>query len=353
MIHIHSKYYHLKQKITQGEVISTRIVKRISPTRAIATIKGYNVVIEGDSLPAKDQEVQFTISGFNNKERIITLKNIRIPDQNMREDKLNEFITNQLAKHGIPVNHNTVKLSLLLYQTWGTLDIQVLKRLLPYLSYTNDISLLYALFKLDLSEEEIINLLKWFKNIAGLLRFLPLSFYSTIQKNKNPDNKGVNKKEIYRLLRYITQKGKVDIPVDEALSKSNIRLRDIVLRWRLYNLFHYESKNEFLFLFPLIIQKTVYPVSFRYRKKDSQQQGSIFYLKLEISVKEGMVIYSIEYIPDHSLDIIIESDNRILKERIEKEREALEKKLQSSTRVRVSLKCHGSGHDNTKLDVYI
>jgi len=347
MIFFQSKYNILKQKVAPGEIINTRIIKKLSPNKAVAQIKGYNVIIEGESLPLENSEVSFVISGFNNQKRIITMKMLKPPVHKFNEFKLNEFIVNQLLKYKLPVNSFTIQLGYMLYKKYGKINQQHIEKLIQYLKFNNDVDLIFALFNLKLDESVIIKILRILSNISTLIIDIAPKFFKTFEKNKKSDNKS---NEILKNLRYNINKGEFI----NALLKFNNESKNFGILLELYKVINFYSADEFAFFFPLYIDNKIYPVKIKYRKQNSIEAGEdILYLKIEVFLNEGKVVYFLNFINENNiLNIRIKSENTDIEKRIRDNISQLVENIQKIKNIKVNIfKKEERVYNN--LDLYI
>ena len=76
MIEFINKYNILKKNLNVGEIVNSRIIKRITPNKAIADIKGYHVIVKSDFPLIENSNLSFLIFGFNEQDKIILLKQL-------------------------------------------------------------------------------------------------------------------------------------------------------------------------------------------------------------------------------------------------------------------------------------
>lgn len=310
MIYFQNKYDILKQRVSQGEIINTRIIKKLTSNKAIAQIKGYNVVIEGESLPSENSEVLFVISGFNNQKKVITMKMLKLPAGKFNETKFNEYIINQLLKYKLPVNSSTIQLSYMLYEKYGEINQKYITEMVQYLKFTDDIDLIFSLFELKFNNEVIKNLLLYFKQLPGLIINNYHEFFKSFEKNKKSDN---IKDEILEKLRCNIKSDKIF----NVLLKFNNKLTRTGILIYLYRILNFYSADDFTLFLPISIKGKPYGIKIRYKKYFSKiTKNNIIFLKIEIFGKKGKVTFFLKLIENKNLEIRIKSDNKKMEEKI-------------------------------------
>ncbi len=206
MIEFINKYNLLKKQLNIGDVVNSRIIKQITRNKAIADIKGFHVVVKSDFPIKNNNNLAFLISGFNEKDKIILLKQI---NNNNYQDIFNKLITQDnyikkyLKQHQLPINVSTLEIANYLYLKDKKISIDKLRFIFKYLKYFFDIPLLYKLYQINLNEKNLILLLTLFQSFIKKSK-------TDFSKEKNKDHDNYK----YIIKRYI-------LKVDEDKHREN------------------------------------------------------------------------------------------------------------------------------------
>lgn len=352
MINPINKFNLLKNKLNVGEVVNSKIVKKIAPNKAVANIKGYDVIVKSNSHLIENSNFSFFVSGFNEKDKFILLKYIN--KNNLRNNlinntiKLNNYITNFLKKNHLPVNHSTIEIAHYLYLKDFIINKNKLQFILKNLKFFNDISLLYKFYMLQANNQNMLNILNFFhlflKKKAETFRK---------EKNKSTDNDisllkdfkfSDNKEENIKKLKLLFNNKKLVHDLIQFNKNDNLPLLIYPL---LIN-----SSNECSYLLFFVYNKKYYPFKFNINFNDELIQFKLNFLFEEIKINYHFIYYFKEF----KSMIIIDTNNNNLKAIMGKNLKILNEKLNKILKGKVDIFIKGNSLDFKNidnLDIYV
>jgi len=348
MIIFNNKYDLLKKHISKGEVVNTKIVKKISANRAIANVKGYNVVIKGDKLPAENERASFYIKDFNQKEQTIILKSITMPQASLLNEKLYRFISLQLKKYNLPINLKTIRIALLAYEHFGDVNKELLNKLIALLKFNNDPEFVFSIYRLNMPEKIMTQILNNFNSFFSILYGLSYDTIKHIKKNRVSDNLIDDKiKKVW----YNNSENSIDV----LLKSDNSEVRKKAVEWKFFNLLNYNDKNNYIRIIPLLLNSNLIPIKVYYKKaKDKESGQKIIFFRLDVPIDNNKIIYSIEVLQNNFMSIRIVSDSNEMIYQIKNEINSLQERLSKISRMPVSITIEDYNEEkNLDLDVYI
>ena len=303
MIQFINKYNLLKKVLNVGDIVNSKIIKQISSNKAVADIKGYHVVIKSDIPLIENSSLSFLISGFNEKDKIILLKQFNNNDnyKNVFNKllSLDNYIKKYLKQSNLPVNASTMEIANYLYLKDNRINNDKLEFILKYLKYYSDIPLLYKLNRFQLSNKKLILLLALFR--------------SMINSNEFDDSKQKN-----LLKRFVLKKGNNISENLKYLSHNKNLLNDLLkldknenLPFVIYPLL-VNSDSQMGYIFNMCINDKKYPMKFRVDiLKD------VIFIKIDFDFNETKISYNFYYFKNESESLmIIDTNSQELKEEI-------------------------------------
>ncbi len=353
MIEFINKYNLLKKKLNIGDVVNSRIIKQITRNKAIADIKGFHVVVKSDFPLKNNNNLAFLISGFNEKDKIILLKQIN--NNNNYQDIFNKligqdnFIKKYLKQHQLPINVSTLEIADYLYLKDKKISIDKLRFIFKYLKYFFDIPLIYKLYQINLNEKNLILLLTLFqsfikKSNPGLLK----------EKNKESDN---YKDKISRFIL----KGDKDKIIENLkfLSQNNNLLNDLLKLNK--------NENPLFFIYPLIVNSDsqsgyIFNISVNDKRYSVKfvinSYDDIVSFKLNFNFDKIKINYSFFYFIKESESLmIVDTNTQKIRKEISSSLDGLEKKLKKFIKGKFNIFIKGEmqikDHEKKNLDIYI
>ncbi len=332
---LNNKYELLKNKLNVGDIVKPKIVKNISQNKSIATIKGYNVVVENDNT-AENNNSEFVVLGFNDKEKLVLLK--KIIRNNFTQNQNLDFIVELLRKKNIPVNGITLNIGDLLYRKFGEINDNLFMRILKYAKELNVPEFILFLINSGLDDSDIKSYLNKYKS---LLMFLNL----TNKKIDKPDKKNrgsfifSNFDDILELLK----SGKIiDKNFFNALLKQNSDFELYLLHLFLANA-EFDGSNRVFFS---VNNDKEEVLKFKARK-----DKKYFYIKIEYSFGGENVILKLLY-DFNRLHIKVESFSKFIINLAKKEKENILYNLKKIIKD-VSFDIDLLGEKTQNFDIYI
>ncbi len=321
MIKFINKYDLLKRSLNIGEVINSKIVKKITSSKAIADIKGFHVIVKSDLPLIENSSLSFLISGFNAKDKIILLKQLNRSDNKNVFNKLinlDNYVKKYLKQHKIPVNESTMRIAHYLYLKDKNISQDKLDFIFKYLKYFSDISLLYNLYKFNLDNKNLMVLLTLFQSF---IKKSQMSFRK--EKDENTDNNDILKKNILN-------GDKV-----EFLS----HLKHLSNNKNLFNDLLQLNKNDYLpfYIYPLLVNSDSeigYIFYLPYKNSNNLMKLNINFLddvisfKLDFNFEETRINYNFFYFKKEARSLlIIDSNNLAVKQQIFSDLKKIKKRL--------------------------
>lgn len=344
-----NKYNFLKKRLVVGEVVQSKVIKKITNDRAVANIKGYDVVVKSDMELIENTRHNFYISGFNEKEKTIILKSVNNKTTKSLQKEYNQliiYIKNFLTQNKIPVNEQTIQIAEFLYLKDRNINIKVLNYIYNHLKYFQDIPLLYHLFHLSLDHKNLLLLLERFQ-----LSLKNKKQNITKEKNKITDNLDDVKRFIFN------ERNEDNIKKLKSLLKNNNIINDLLQlkKDNNLNLFLYpliqNTKNSLGFILLFSIKDEYHPVQFNMNFNED-----IISLRLNFCINENKLNYHFLFYLNESKSILsIFSNNNNLIKIINQELEDFKKIIMSkiSDNVEIFVKRDMLYNNNKELDIYI
>ncbi len=332
---LNNKYDFLRNKLAVGEIVKPRLIKRISNNKAVANIKGYNVVIKNENLNAESSDTSFVILGFNDKEKLILLKKQIMSNIKYNEPNLN-FIMELLKSKNIPVNSITINIANLLYQQFNSINKEMLFQILHLSKILNVPDFILFLLNSGISQDTIKYFLQRYKNGLLLLNLFNKKKYIS-DKNKKVNFVFDNFDDILELLKgnQITNK---------SLFNALLNIEDLslfMLHLLLLNLG--KEKNQIFFSFKDKEEETV-----RFNVKKEKNNWVI---KIDYMINNENVVLKLYY-NLMELNITVETMNKTIFNFFKAEKENLLQKLKKYIK-NVSLEINGLKYKKNNFDIYV
>ncbi|MBU1076475.1 MAG: hypothetical protein KKH98_04240 [Spirochaetes bacterium] len=346
-----NKFNFLKNRLHVGDVVDSKIIKKIDSNKAIANIKGYDVIVKSDSVLKENTTLSFFISGFNEKEKTVLIKHLNKSKFDNVKNKiinLDHYIKSYLNTNHLPLSNSTLKIAHFLYLKDGHINKEKLQFILKYLKYFPDIAFIYKLFQYQITDKHILHLLNWFNS---LIKKKMLTFGKG--KNKSTDNDD----RIFN--RFVFSSNK-------EINKKNLKFlfnNKNILSDLLQNK---KNENVPFFIYPLMVNSDK-ELSFMSFLQDKEEYHTS---KFNMTFSDEAISFTINFLIDNTkihysfiyqfqdkhLMLIIDTNNDDIKKKIQKGAKAFENRLNSILSNKINIIIRDDLYkeiDIKNLDIYI